>query len=280
MGGDPPIPPPLAPIASSHAETVLPAVPARAAPRPRRTGIAAVAIGGSLLLGAATVWRFRSHASAASSCAEIRAAHPDAGDGDYEIQAGPIQAGPAAGALVRVYCRDMARAPREYLTLLRTRATGAGDANCSHYGASPNSPPGGQTTCFTRVRLIPSALAVDVGDTTFAIKDGTEVRFGDNRQDAVPYATAEDCVSDRSHTGTANIDLTGTPFAVERDQFVLSGWRPAGTATLRAFDQVVDLVGGGHCGGMGLALAAGGRAPLKLAWARTASPVPAAPEGR
>lgn len=58
----------------------------------------------------------------APDCAAIRAANPAATDGDYIISPG--------GNTFRVYCHDMAGAPREYLTLVNT----GGGSNYSAYG--------------------------------------------------------------------------------------------------------------------------------------------------
>ena len=59
------------------------------------------------------------------------------------------------------------------------------------------------------------------------------------------YATAMGCDGDLAN-GTANIDLQGTPFAVD-DTFVTDDLG-IGSATFSASDQVVDLTGGGFCG--------------------------------
>ena len=53
------------------------------------------------------------------------------------------------------------------------------------------------------------------------------------------------------------MDLTGTAFAVAPSQFTAQGWHPAGTATYSAANQVVNLTGGGYCGGMEITPAGG-----------------------
>lgn len=65
----------------------------------------------------------------------------------------------------------------------------------------------------------------------------------------MPYATAVGCKSG-SANGTANIDLIGTPFAVD-DPFALRGFRPVGSTTFSSNDQVVNATGGGFCGSNG-----------------------------
>jgi hypothetical protein len=63
------------------------------------------------------------------------------------------------------------------------------------------------------------------------------------------YASAGDCRGGWSQTGTANVDVRGTPFTIARDQFVVEGYLPAGSTVFSENDQVVDLTGGGYCGG-------------------------------
>jgi hypothetical protein len=74
----------------------------------------------------------------------------------------------------------------------------------------------------------------------------------------MPYGTASDCLTTGSNTGAANIDLRGTLFEVD-DTFVVRGFLPFGSANgasganFEAFhvtSQVVNLTGGGFCGGI------------------------------
>ena len=60
----------------------------------------------------------------------------------------------------------------------------------------------------------------------------------------MPYATAMGC--DGTANATANINLQGTPFAVD-DTFVTDD-PESGGATFSELDQVVDLTGGDFCG--------------------------------
>ena len=133
------------------------------------------------------------------------------------------------------------------------------DANYAHYGDGGNTTAGGVTTWYQKVRLHLDTLTIEAADTTFATRGGGEYWFGEEKHDAAHYGVAADCVRDRSQSGRANIDLTGTPFAIEPDQFEIGGFNPDGAARYTG-DQVVDLSGGGYCGyirprGDGLALA-------------------------
>ena len=170
-----------------------------------------------------------------SSCADVRSQIPSAGDGDAVIAVG--------GNLVTVYCRNMAGSPVEYLPLVHT----GGSYNVSYYGQGPNS--SGLTTNYTKVRFYPSDLTVDTTDTTFSTSSGSK-SFGPNTLYSNSFADAGDCRGSGSETGTANVDLTGTAFAVAANQFSAQGWYPAGTATYSAANQIVNLTGGGDCGDM------------------------------
>jgi len=173
--------------------------------------------------------------AAPSSCVEAKAASPGGVDGEYVLS--------VRGHRVSVYCKGMSGTPTEYLTLQRT-----GDgANTSHYGHGPNTAPEGLTTSYTKVRFHPDTLLVDVADTTFASSTGWN-QFGKNRHDTWDWGNAGDCAAGHSETGTASIDLRGTPFAVGRGQFATTGYIPAGSVHYSADRQVVTLTGGGYCG--------------------------------
>ena len=180
----------------------------------------------------------------APDCAAIHAANPAATDGDYIISPG--------GNTFTVYCHDMAGAPREYLTLANT---GAG-SNYSAYGQL-SSPPGNVITQYTRIRLDPMTLLVDISDQTFATSTGYQCCIGPTPVTSMPYANAASCIG--WDDGHANVDLAGTSFKV-RDTFTLEGWFPAGSINgsymywgeTRLVDaQTFSMTAGGSCGGMG-----------------------------
>jgi hypothetical protein len=64
----------------------------------------------------------------------------------------------------------------------------------------------------------------------------------------MPYASAAGC--NGAANGLANIDLTGTPFAVATAALAVGGFAAAGTATPTPNGQVraVNMTGGGNCG--------------------------------
>ena len=53
---------------------------------------------------------------------------------------------------------------------------------------------------------------------------------------------------DATDSGVANIDLTGTPFAVATGEFLQGGFASSGSSTYSSNKRVVNLTGGGYCG--------------------------------
>jgi hypothetical protein len=197
--------------------------------------------------------------AAPKNCLEIQMADRLAPDGVYTIE-------PSPGVIFDVYCRGMAHwAPAEYLPLVNT----GGDANFGQYTAGGASPGTDVRTSFTKVRIDPATLLVDIGDLTFATSTGEVTHANGGPVMAVPYAVALDCSGSSSLGGIANIDLTGTPFQVSQT-FFAHGWYPGGTVAadggaavalrsaypLRGTDVVVTgkvltVRGGGICGSAG-----------------------------
>lgn len=171
------------------------------------------------------------------TCADVKANDPGAADGEYELHVAKDASKPWTA-----YCHDMAGTPKEYLPLVQTQ-----DRNFSQYSAND---PGETTvvTAFTRVRLDPVTLLVDIDDLTFSTSEGMVNHGGPVT--SMPYAIAEGCTAGNVADGVANVDLVGTPFKVI-DPFCTKGAAAAGEAVFSANDQVVDLTGGGFCGWTG-----------------------------
>ena len=98
------------------------------------------------------------------------------------------------------------------------------------------------------VRIDPQTLTVDTTDYTFSSSTGS-VEYGFTVVTQNEYGSASGCSGPFSADGRANIDLTGTPFAVATDQFVTTGFLQGGSADYSSNDQIVNLTGGGNCGG-------------------------------
>jgi hypothetical protein len=174
-----------------------------------------------------------------TSCANAQALYGSFGDTDgrYVIH-------PSGGQRFTVHCADMAipAGGKDYLEV----RSGAG-VNYGQYAAGGAASGTTVTTSYTKIRLNPANLTVDINDTRFATTAGGPLTHPDAGGDVtvieMPYATAMGC--DGTANGTANINLQGTPFAVNetfhRDD-------PIGGATLSQLDQVADLTGGGGCG--------------------------------
>eukprot|EP00455_Lapot_gusevi_P030095 TRINITY_DN3228_c0_g1_i6.p1 TRINITY_DN3228_c0_g1~~TRINITY_DN3228_c0_g1_i6.p1 ORF type:complete len:151 (-),score=32.97 TRINITY_DN3228_c0_g1_i6:64-516(-) len=102
-------------------------------------------------------------------------------------------------------------------------------------------------TLWYKIRIDPATLKVNTGDYRFSRSVGKVSHHGEEFSRRVPYGTCFDCESGRSQEGEGNIDLRGTPFAVD-DQFKFDGYAAAGSWTFSENDQVVRLTGGGYCG--------------------------------
>jgi hypothetical protein len=167
-----------------------------------------------------------------ASCAEIRAALPAAADGRYLLR--------TSSRLVPVYCHDMAGAPREYVTL--------GAVNFSQYTAGGAAPGTNVRTTFTRLRIDPETLTVDVNDLTFATSTGMVVQSGSGGTfviTSMAYGVAASC--NGAPSGVGRVDLGGTAFVLD-DTFALGGFMPQGGATVSPDNRAADLTGGGYCG--------------------------------
>ena len=158
-------------------------------------------------------------------------------DGEYTIYLNRDPARP-----LTIYCHNMATAPTEYLSLPNS---GAG-VNF----ASVRYPTQQLTTSYTKVRLNPRTLVLDVADRTFATEEGELPAQALIR--SVDYGTAVGCNEGVPGTviANANIDLTGLPLVLADEvSFFISGPDVEGTgATIDESRQVVQMAIGGRCG--------------------------------
>ena len=196
-----------------------------------RLGWVALVVAGMMSAAPRTLFAF--FGGQPESCAEVRALNPSAPDGDYLIS--------PAGFQFQVYCFDMAGTPREYLTLVHTGSS----SNFAQYFADPTDY---VVTHYTRIRLDPATLLIDISDQTFASSTLTgHVGNGPITVTSMPYGVAMACQGCGLAGGGANVDVRGLPFKVA-NTWVLGGACASGTTTLSANDQVVDVTGGGYCG--------------------------------
>jgi formylglycine-generating enzyme required for sulfatase activity len=165
-----------------------------------------------------------------ASCADIKDSHPEAGDGDYFIF--------PQGVAVDVFCKDMDDEPTAYLRLNKT----GGDFNFATDGTYDKQ----MKTNYTKVAFDPEVLAIKYkGHHTYAYSDGFDM-WG---KAFISYACAAACSMPAE--GSGNVDLTGTFLKVLPDQFEHSGWASWGGSNYLSNNQVVDIWGGGGCGGIG-----------------------------
>lgn len=191
----------------------------------RRISVAVIAVTATVL---ATAPASAAPGPLPSSCAEIRAALPVAGDGNYVLV--------NDSRLLPVYCHDMAGTPREYVTL--------NAQNFSQYTAGGASPGSDVRTTFSKVRIDPATLTVDIADLTFATSTG-RLQHGVDTVTSMPYGVAMACTG--GPAGVGRVDLTATAFVLA-DSFVTGGFSPQGGAVKSADGRAADLTGGGYCG--------------------------------
>jgi hypothetical protein len=206
---------------------------------------------GSLIGGLLAVWAAPAQAAAPllpnaaptlDSCAAVHQLVPFAPDGNYLLLAN--------NTLLSVYCHDMAGTPKEYITLANT----GGDANFSQYTAGGASPGTSVRTSFTKLRIDPATLTVDINDLTFATSTGRLQHSSVTRGPSSPfvtqlaYGTGMTCANPGTPpNGPGNIDLTGTPFALN-DTFAVSSFAGTGSATISPDNKTANLLVSGYCG--------------------------------
>jgi hypothetical protein len=200
-----------------------------------RTSASLLALSAALL----AIGEIPAHAAPATStlfgnCQDIKNLIPGAGDGNYVLFDNDT--------LFTVYCNDMAGTPSEYISLAET---GQG-LNYSQYTAGGASPGTNVQTTFTKLRINPATMTVDIGDLTFASSTGSTSN-GSTTITSMPYGVAMSCTAPQTADGVANIDLQNTPFQVD-NSFAVGGFEATGAATVSADNQVVNLTGGGYCG--------------------------------
>ncbi|HEX7836947.1 MAG TPA: GON domain-containing protein [Kofleriaceae bacterium] len=177
---------------------------------------------------------------APQTCADIKSHVPGSADGTYKMYLGGNTSKPWQG-----FCAGMAGTPKEYLSLTGT--------NVAQYTQGGKSPGTDVKTTYTKVHFDPATLKIDISDRTFATSTGMLNHAGSGTMvTSMPYGVAMDCVSPNSKTGVAQIDLTGTSFAlVVTNAFAEGGVQVASGIQLAAGNQRATLNGGGNCGWFG-----------------------------
>ena len=170
-----------------------------------------------------------------ATCQDIRNANPTAGDGLYTLFIDHDPAKPW-----KAHCHAMNSAPAEYLNVKVGPSV-----NFSQYTAGGAVSGTNVRTQYGKIRIDPVTLEVDISDQTFSTSSG-QLTHGSESVTSMPFGVAMSC--DAAASGVANIDLTGTPFAVSADEFLQGGAGSSGSATYSSDSRVVNLTGGGFCG--------------------------------
>ena len=172
------------------------------------------------------------------SCGDAQSLYDTTRNGRYLIH-------PDGGQEFSVDCEGMIDTAKDYLSL-DIGHVGPG-FNFGSYKAGGAANGTDVVTGFTKVRINPANLTVDIGDRLFATSSGTLTHpdgGGSSVVTSMSYATAMGC--DGTANGSANIDLRGTPFAVD-DTFI-PGDADVGASAFTFQNQVVNITGGGFCG--------------------------------
>ena len=201
------------------------------------------------------------------TCAEVKARLGTATDGVYPIDPDGVGVNYRA---FDVFCAEMASAaPKEYLELRRTTlpAEPPSSNHATYFGGPAHGdfqcPCGILTMVFSKIRINPMTLVVDVDDRIFGVfTASTDAACWQNTAGChsngvliLPrYAIAQSCVTLDTASGRADIDLRDMPFHVagtDSAMFTPLGFAGDGTVTIDAERKQVSLTGGGDCGGFG-----------------------------
>jgi hypothetical protein len=157
-----------------------------------------------------------------ASCRELRAQDPGATDGDYQLFVDGDPTRPWD-----VYCHDMADGAREFVTL----PTAGPDSNASRLQVFDEHGYSSVVTLYSRVRIDPQTLEIDIGDLTFSRSAGTATPE-DQVVTSMSFGVAAACSVDPdvSMYASSSIDLDGTPFAIA-STFCIRDARPEDSVT-------------------------------------------------
>ncbi len=175
-----------------------------------------------------------------TSCGDIKSHVSGAADGTYTLYLGADPHKPW-----QAYCAGMASGPHEYLSLV--------GMNFAQYTHGGNSPGMDVKTTFTKVRFDPATMKIDSSDRSFATSMGTLNHSGSGTMvTSMPYGVAMDCIGNNSNAGVAQIDLTGTSFALSNaNTFIKAGNHAGGGVQTSPDSRRATINGGGDCGRAG-----------------------------
>lgn len=170
-------------------------------------------------------------------CQDLADADPSLSDGKFTLYVNGDRAKPWTA-----YCAGMPNEPQEYLVLKQV----GGGSNEAEYPCDGWANGSTVQTVVEAVAINPRTFKVDTRDLSFSSSSGACNTF--THLTELPWGYAGTC--NGSANGTANIDLTGTPFVVEENAFAVEGWQASGTAEYLSGGREISLQGGGACGSM------------------------------
>lgn len=169
------------------------------------------------------------------TCADIAAAQPGAHDATFTLYVGGDAAKPWLA-----YCADLATAPAEYLPLVNTFF----GANMATFPTTVGNGGSSVGTSYTKLRIDPISLEVDIDDMRFAESQGSHAVPGTTEiATSVSFGVAINC-NDWFDAGAA-IDLGGTPFRYD------GAFSSGSQVTADAAHQVFKITATGNCGANG-----------------------------
>ena len=121
--------------------------------------------------------------------------------------------------------------------------------NYSQYTAGGAATGTDVRTTYSAVRIDPLTLKISCSNQLHATSVGRLDHPNTPNPitvTAMPYGVAMGC--NRATNGVAQIDLSGTPFAVAPSAFLSQGANPLGNASYSNSNRMVSLTGGGFCG--------------------------------
>jgi hypothetical protein len=176
-----------------------------------------------------------------ATCQEVLYEHPDARDGEFVLKC------PESNVALSIWCHDMAGgSPKEYLSL--PFENNYAEYLCGPQCKSRHPTSTTVTTTYTKVRINPCNLTVDIQDRTFSTSSGS-ITHGTAVINTAPFGVAASCEDSggEENPGKAMINLEGSPLAIA------SGWQHQGTSSYGTvtYDRermAATILGGGYCG--------------------------------
>ena len=180
-----------------------------------------------------------------TSCASVKATGILV-DGNYTLT--------LSGHSFTVYCNNMAGTPAEYITPTYTYNSGYGSNNFGLFACGGACSGSDVKTNYNRIRFDPSTMEISLTDKTFSYQPVASNTYSGQGI----LGRAADCRAMNSAAGQGQLDLRGTPFAIDDSVIVavvpndgVNGYYPGGSVNMDASRKYYYVTGGGYCGWCG-----------------------------